>query len=45
MKKKSISQFSSATQSFRLSVTPWTAAPQASLWITISLNLLKLMSI
>ena len=38
-------QFSSATQSCRLFVTPWTAARQASLLISNSWNLLKLMSI
>ena len=38
-------QFSSVAQSSRLSVTPWTAAHQASLSITNSRSLLKLMSI
>ena len=38
-------QFSSVTQSVGLFVTPWTAAPQASLSITNSWSLLKLMSI
>ena len=38
-------QFSSVTQSCPLFLTPWTAAHQASLSITNSQNLLKLMSI
>ena len=38
-------QFSSVSQSCRLFVTPWTAAHQASLSITNSWSLLKLMSI
>ena len=38
-------QFSSVAQSFRLFATPWTAAHQASLSITNSQSLLKLMSI
>ena len=37
-------QFSSVAQSVRLFATPWTAAPQASLSITNSQSLLKLMS-
>ena len=38
-------QFSSVTQSSPTVVTPWTAASQASLSITNSCSLLKLMSI
>ena len=38
-------QFSSVTQSYPTLVTPWTAACQASLSITNSWSLLKLMSI
>ena len=38
-------QFSSVAQSCQLFVTPWTAARQASLSITNSQSLLKLMSI
>ena len=38
-------QFSSVAQSVRLLATPWTSAHQASLSITNSLRLLKLMSI
>ena len=38
-------QFSSVTQCVQLFVTPWTAARQASLSITISWSLPKLMSI
>ena len=38
-------QFSSVTQSCRLFATPWTAACQASLSITNSRSLCKLMSI
>ena len=38
-------QFSSVAQSVRLFATPWTAARQASLSITNSQSLLKLMSI
>ena len=38
-------QFSSVTQHVQLFVTPWTAARQASLSITDSWSLLKLMSI
>ena len=40
-----ISLFSSVAQSVQLQATPWTAARQASLSITNSLSLLKLMSI
>ena len=39
------SQFSSVTQSVRLFETPWTAARQASLSVTNSWSLLRLMSI
>ena len=38
-------QFSSVAQDVRLFATPWTAARQASLFITNSWSLLKLMSI
>ena len=38
-------QFSSVMQSYPLFATPWTAARQASLSITNSLSLLKLMSV
>ena len=38
-------QFSSVAQSYRLFAIPWTAARQASLSITSSWNLVKLMSI
>ena len=41
----SLKQISSATQSCLIFVTPWTAAHQASLSITNSQSLLKLMSI
>ena len=40
-----INQFSSVARSFQLFETPWTAALQASLSITNSWSLLKLMSI
>ena len=43
--KSGISQFSSVAQSYPTFVTPWTAAHQASLSITNSWSLLKLMSI
>ena len=42
---KSLFQFSSVTQWFRLFETPWTPARQVSLPITNSRSLLKLMSI
>ena len=42
---KCFSQFSSVTQSYLIFCDPWTAADQASLSITNSWSLLKLMSI
>ena len=42
---KTLYQFSSVTQSCRLFATPWTAAHQASLSITNSQSLLRLISI
>ena len=45
LKQQSWLQFSSVAQCVRLFVTPWTAALQASLSITSSRSLLKLMSI
>ena len=45
MHSECLLQFSSVTQSVRLFATPWTAAHQASLSITNSQSLLKLMSI
>ena len=42
---KCFSQFSSVTQSYPIFCDPWTAADQASLSITNSWSLLKLMSI
>ena len=45
MRQKDSVQFSSVTQSCQLFATPWTTAHQASLSITNSQNLPKLMSI